>query len=512
MQVPTGDLLGLPDEIAPQKQLEQNKDFISDEDILLDKEQSVDPFDLKRIQQDVVQTGFQMESDNYSIAESRNSVNSKMSKESSQISPVSLKSPEKKMSPLSEQGTTAQLSDSTKSRLQPIPAEIDPIHFKLPTRKWIDKKSFMPLPTQDRIQDAFQKLFHGNATSKPQRKILTIEESLQFPDPYQQLVMARSWRALAQLVRNDLIATHPMHTDTIMRLWWLRWWALLRLSMFDVIQLEAEKLGVFEEVMLYEQHSDLFPGRTGPMISLELWIFCCLIPSFKGNHHESIHRLYQLLYTKPGAVSYRLDRLQRMRVLFQITNILLSMDDIMTAALLLEQLVDQFTGDAELWSCLGRLYLQLGEVQKAAQLFHKVECILGVAEPDAIPFANPLPSECPKPELLMSQRAFISLAKGQFTESIQTLTQLLSVNASDATIMNNLAVAQLHNGNVSQAANFLESMVIDFPIKVGTCEPFLFNLASMYDLMDKSNDKKRRIVKVIGKCVGDDFDPECLKL
>jgi hypothetical protein len=99
-------------------------------------------------------------------------------------------------------------------------------------------------------------------TAKPARKLMTIEEALEHPDAYQALIESNSMRAVAQLARNDLIATHPLQVDRIMHLWFVRWWAMLRLSLFDAIKLEADKLNVFEaQELVYEAYPQFFPDR-----------------------------------------------------------------------------------------------------------------------------------------------------------------------------------------------------------------------------------------------------------
>lgn len=186
---------------------------------------------------------------------------------------------------------------------------------------------------------------------------MTIEDALEFPDPYKALISSNSMRNLAILARNDLIATHPQNVDDIMRLWFIRWWALLKLSFFDIIKLEADKLNVFEHEgsgLFFEQYPQVFPDRTGPMISFELKIFINSIPSLKGNHFESLHLMYQMLYAR-SLQCYKLNKLQRTRIVFQIINLLLSMEDTISAAAVLNSIASNMEENVDIWSALGRL-------------------------------------------------------------------------------------------------------------------------------------------------------------
>jgi hypothetical protein len=136
-------------------------------------------------------------------------------------------------------------------------------HFQLPTRKWVDRTSFQEITFTDAFGETLNKKFVGTLnTAKPARKLMTIEEALEHPDAYQALIESNCMRAVAQLARNDLIATHPLQVDRIMHLWFVRWWAMLRLSLFDAIKMEADKLNVFEALeLVYEAYPQFFPDR-----------------------------------------------------------------------------------------------------------------------------------------------------------------------------------------------------------------------------------------------------------
>jgi hypothetical protein len=184
---------------------------------------------------------------------------------------------------------------------------------------------------------------------------MTIEQALTFDDPYQALIKANSMRAISILARNDLIALHPANVDEIMRLWLTRWWALLRLSLYDIIKMEADKLNVHDYRSLkFENYPEVFSDRTGPMISFELKMFINTIPSFKGNYSESIHLMYQMIYSRP-LKCYNLTPVQHSRIIFQIVNLLISMDDQVLAGSVLSSFASTIGDDVDVWSAVGRL-------------------------------------------------------------------------------------------------------------------------------------------------------------
>lgn len=198
------------------------------------------------------------------------------------------------------------------------------------------------------------------------------------------------------------------------------------------------------------------------MITFELKVFINNISSFKGNHHESIHLMYQLLY---GRASFKLTTSQRTRVIYQIVNLLINMEDLITAVAVLTSLAESLNDNAEVWSSVGRLHVQLGNLPAVKTTFAKVEELLSGSETRA--------------DLVLTNRALMLITAGDFAGAMTQLTDLVSRYPADCTAMNNLGVCQLLAGNVGQAAAFLENLVIDSPGKAGVCEPLLFNLASM---------------------------------
>lgn len=410
-----------------------------------------------------------------------------------------------------------------KIRLAPVPAVIKSQFLHLPTRKWVDRNIFVDIPVVDLLSEALNKTFTGPYTSiKPVRKMMTIEEALlqaeneqslgdDKVDAYLLLYLSRSFRSIAQLAKNDLISCDPLNIPAIMRFWYLRWTSMLRLGHFKLIKVEWEKLKIAsivngQNLMFYELYASSFGDQNGPMISFELEVFICCIPCFTGNHHDGIHNLYLLLFPRPDHKSRNLTVIQRTRIAIQIINVLLNMDgNLILAIECLKSLSIHFGEDVDIWSAIGRLFLQVGDVVQAAIIFKRVEGFLGIS-------TDVLPIDYSRYDLVLSNRAYLLMADGRFSEALGPLLELISKSPSDITAVNNLAVCQLHAGNVGQASSFLESIVIDYPRHAATDERLIFNLASMFDLGELTMDKKRRIMKIVGNNAGDDFDADCFKL
>lgn len=74
-------------------------------------------------------------------------------------------------------------------RLNPIPPPILPIHYNLPTRKWIDSSVFSEIPMQDQLLEAIAKTFsHQPANQRPKRLPMTLAIACESQEPYAVLI------------------------------------------------------------------------------------------------------------------------------------------------------------------------------------------------------------------------------------------------------------------------------------------------------------------------------------
>ncbi|EIW79402.1 hypothetical protein CONPUDRAFT_91647 [Coniophora puteana RWD-64-598 SS2] len=84
---------------------------------------------------------------------------------------------------------------------------------------------------------------------------------------------------------------------------------------------------------------------------------------------------------------------------------------------------------------------------------------------------------------------------------------------TDVLATNNLAVALLAQGRITEAIQTLESALRSAPSSAVVAEPFLFNLATLYELhAHTALDKKRALLVETAKWAGDGLKAGCLKL
>ncbi|KAJ3276378.1 Trafficking protein particle complex subunit 12 [Terramyces sp. JEL0728] len=441
-----GDLMdsenSSPKVVTPKR--EDSKDAIWEPDISLEGKEEENPFQIQE-QTAPVETKPEFET----IA-SENSLD--MDNEPDQLTRLPTIQLPINISPVKTENLSAASSIKSsipKSRLTPLPAVIDPIHYKLPTRRWIDPLNFSDIPNLDPLNDTVVKLF-GNvhSTQRPNRAKMTMEQALEFEDPYDSLAKSFNWRQIAALARNDIISTHPADVKDIMQLWYVRWSAMIKLKLYDLIQVEMDKLKVNDlQEMLYELYPDVFPDQTGQMISFDLLCLIAHLPSLKGNHHESIHRLYKLIYPQK-AWDFKPDHNQNYQLVLFVVCLLIQIPDLILASSVLNELLQESHSDPFLWSMLGRLYLQTGDLESAKSIFIKVENMLGLSTSEEFTKL----AEYPQPDLILSQRGFYYFAVGNYSEALEQFTQLLTTCPEYDPAKNNVAICQLYVGNVSQAA------------------------------------------------------------
>ncbi|KAJ1527375.1 Trafficking protein particle complex subunit 12 [Nowakowskiella sp. JEL0078] len=393
----------------------------------------------------------------------------------------------------------------TKSRASSANSNSEAKFFKLPTKRWIDMTVFSEIPVVDPVLDTLAKYNMKDSSRKSRTED---SESTDIA----QLMSQNSWRALAKLARKRLLACHPGQVSAIMRLWFLRLTALVRLRLLDVVALELDRLGDFHTPeLMFERYPDVFVGRTGSMVSLELRLFVAQFSAVRGDLVGAVNKVYQLLLEVRRSMASSNDEKQRELMRSQIgvlqivvVNNLLEMKDYSTAIDLMDEVVDKYHSNPDIISVLGRMYLQLGDLPSARNTFSQVEkLVLWNSERNA----------WRRPDLVLMNRAYLHIAENDWETANSVLTELLTIDPSNSVAVNNLAICQLYIGNVGQAISFLESIAIDMPTSAGICEPLLFNLATLFDLMDQSTERKKKLLaSVVAKNAGDDFAIECLKL
>ncbi|TPX38647.1 hypothetical protein SeMB42_g06618 [Synchytrium endobioticum] len=408
----------------------------------------------------------------------------------------------------------------------------DDRHGQLPTRRWIDPNVFNDIPFSDQVGELLNKVFTIPETL-PTRRLLTIDDVPDDLEAYSKLLVSGSFRAAAMLAHKHILSTSPANVHQLGLLWLIRLSSLAKLKLYDILEKEVESLRLDSLEFRYERYPDVFPDAEGCMIPFQLRVFAARIPALRGRHAECIDALYKLCRecrrearslvsagnssrtltdTEKSYMQIWKSRHVQLRLL-QVSHLMV-LNDVPEASKILEAVASDHPDDVDVLSAMGRTYLTLGSVALAREAFARAEKLCGASVVSTSSNARPpATSYGSKPTLVLMSRALLAMSEGDFSGAASHLTDLITMDPTHPSAVNNLAVCLLYLGNVSQAVSFLESMAIERPTVAGACEALCFNLVTLYDLADSSASRKLRLLgTVVAIGSGESFDVDQLKL
>ncbi|KAI8338652.1 hypothetical protein BC941DRAFT_423490 [Chlamydoabsidia padenii] len=350
--------------------------------------------------------------------------------------------------------------------------------------------SFYDIP----ITDAFTELMerYVPVDQRPERHAQPLLLNLEEPpaDELATMVMNHHWRAVARWARQKLVQTAPQDFDTILQLWHVRLLALFQLGLYQLASAEFGKLGDMIQHVPFPMQVlwAILPFQLDhPLVTLERLSWLAVQCQKKKEGQREL-QVYLIMAT----------RLIQMKDAHQATKIL-------AAVLGRLEHEQQVTCRLDVMTGLGRLYLQLGDLATAERIYVEMEHL---QKQHAL--TSPLLQET-----IQTNRAFLSMAKGDWTRAKHILEQVVQQNQENLTAVNNLAVCLVYTGQLSEALQLLESTTQQHPTTAGTSEPTLMNLCTLYELRFDGaalTAQKVNVVKQVARWVGDAFHPQCIKL
>ncbi|KAJ3038373.1 hypothetical protein HK097_003195, partial [Rhizophlyctis rosea] len=367
-----------------------------------------------------------------------------------------------------------------------IPALLDQRHLSLPTRRLTDPTIFHDVPNTDPVADLISRNFPPYDPS--QRPLVNIQSLAMDPttDHTRLLATTHSFRTLATYTRQKLTSTHPAQVDTINRMWTLRLHALIKLKLVDLAMAELDRIGsnFFDSSsptnpnLKLETYPDVWPDKSGPLVSWELRLIWAKLPSYKSNTQETINRLYSLLYEcrkneKQHLGEVEIWQSRATHVTLHISTALSDLKDYHLSASLLSSTLKRHPSNPDILSALGRIHLQSGDLPTAEKIYRQVESTLQIPATQSLlthgdeyaDGSSPPPNFAQitererRPDLVYMNASHWHLANGRPNISSALLTCLLTIE-SGLTVFNNLGVATLYTGNARQAVSVLESGVV----------------------------------------------------
>ncbi|KAI1793510.1 hypothetical protein LXA43DRAFT_1123281 [Ganoderma leucocontextum] len=319
------------------------------------------------------------------------------------------------------------------------------------------------------------------------------------------LVMTNSWRAIARQARDRIVEADPEEVSYIISLWYLRLSSLARMRLFNQTAAECTNLFTVLHAVEPPETRAFLLDRVLPF---ELDILHAKLKYWAGDHMAYLDALAALLARckrKARAAAARKDAPtvamwteRGARVCLIIASQLIEMKDFTAAARVLEPLCVQKDGATApaLRSAVARVYLQGGYVAMAAK--H----LAAVADD---PTTDPA-------QKAMNAALFAS-ADGDWPRAEAELRRVLAADPENFVAVNNLAVVLLNQGKLKEGIEVLESALRASPATIVTTEPFLFNLATLYELRSTAGvDKKRELLIEVARWAGDGLRTTCLKM
>ncbi|KAI6096966.1 hypothetical protein EDD16DRAFT_1847638 [Pisolithus croceorrhizus] len=357
---------------------------------------------------------------------------------------------------------------------------------------------FLPIPNTDPLSPLLTK--HVPPEQRPRRDVTGEWTSKEMHE----MVMSNSWRALARMARDLIVASDPEDLSRILDLWSLRLSALARLRLTNQASAECTNLFAPQARSLATRLSAL------SAYPFELSVLRARVHYWAGDARGYVDALAGLLTgckakarAEKANLSMWLER--SARVCLMIASQLVEMKDYHAAITLLTPLCTQQLSPSTdappvpspaIHSAVARIYLLSGNIPKAAEHFKIVASCADV-----------------EPGTIAMNTALLCSASGDWQHAEAALREVLEQDPQNYTAINNLAVTLLAQGRVKDGIGLLEQAMQASPASVLSAEPFIFNLSTLYELRSSTAvDKKRELLTEVARWGGDGLRATCLKM
>ncbi|KAF8673470.1 kinetochore assembly [Rhizoctonia solani] len=344
---------------------------------------------------------------------------------------------------------------------------------------------FLPLPTTDPLNALLSK--HIPAEARPHRDLVGRYEE-QTLETLVDTQMSNSWRALARMAKDRIVATPSADTTLVLDLWSLRLTSLARMRLFN--QATAECSNLYSVLNAISP-----PSVRRQIVPYELDVFYARTIYWSGDlkgYLDELTRLIRLCKSmarrdeKPGSWGIWTER--GMRTGMMVVTQLIEMQDYPGALSILRPLAIAPKAPSEIRFALARIMMEAGDTKS-------VKLTLEGVETDAI------------------TQALEAAMLGRWEEAEEMLRKAHEDEKENGVVINNLAVVLLACGKLDEAIALLESMLKVSPASFVAVEPFLYNLATLYELRSNAAaDRKRNMLREVAQWGGDGIKTSALKL
>ncbi|KAG8842671.1 hypothetical protein FRB91_004000, partial [Serendipita sp. 411] len=352
---------------------------------------------------------------------------------------------------------------------------------------------FLPIPESDPLTHLLAK-YISNPDARPRR-----DTSGDYTHAdLETLVSLNSFRAIARMACDKLVSSDPTDIGTILELWSLRLNSLSRLRFYN--QTSAECTALFNAISSLKPPS-IRDRVTGDLMPLDLELFRARTRYWANDPLGYVDSL-TLLQKKYNNRARResasgndaspwVDKAARVGIV--LASQLVEMKQYTTATRLLEGLVASQSSPPQLRTLLALIYLQIGDFGAASVHIENIHARDNFS-----------------PDLVTSTDIFKAVFLGEWDTAIDLIQQRRNDPGSEDKYIqkvidaNNLAVAYLSQGRLSEGISVLEEAFQGAPSTAVVAEPLLFNLATLYELQSHTAmERKIGILTQVAQWAGD---------
>ncbi|KAG2234640.1 hypothetical protein INT48_003448 [Thamnidium elegans] len=336
--------------------------------------------------------------------------------------------------------------------------------------------NFYDIPVSDAFNDLLERYIPPQ--ERPQRHV-TFDKA-KGPDA---MVMNNMWRSIAKYARQQIVQSDPSQVEDI-----------LKLGLCQLASAEFEKLGDLDRPELCDMHTNQ------SLVPFELRILWGTLPSYLKYPTLALERITMLaVYCKKMQLKdvdqVSLWQRREVQTYLVLATHWINIRDYSSAAATMQLILTKLPDHIDVLSSLGRLYLQMGDLNSANRMFDRIQ------ETDATA------------EAIKTNKAFTLMAQGEWLQARDILQQVYEYNKDNLLVMNNLAVCEVYLGNLVKSIEILETLTENNPTSAGTCETAVLNMCTLYELRyEDATEKKIEVMKQVARWAGDSFQADCIKL
>ncbi|KAK9701306.1 hypothetical protein K7432_011767 [Basidiobolus ranarum] len=243
---------------------------------------------------------------------------------------------------------------------------------------------FYDIPNNDPLTDMLTR----HATTDHRKRSLSVNKPFinrEDLDIVYEMMKQNSWWSLAVSCRKRIINSEPFELERILFLWYCRILSLVKLRMHSLAAGELDRLGNLDrQEFQYENYPEIYPDhKAGSIVPFEFLVLAARIPAYMGNSQETINKLYKIIFTckkmklrlkySENTEEQQMWASREAQLSLTVVNHLIEMKDANAATSLMAYICQQFKTQPEVWSALGRIYIQTGNLKQAQCAFKHVE-------------------------------------------------------------------------------------------------------------------------------------------